>query len=251
MVHQKPARLRKAKIFAMAFAASLFFYQTGPLVAQGLPAPAVDAAAEPQPGMIASIVNTLATAWSYLTDSVTDAGTAVTPPTPSGFVKSLRGKDASEFWSLVGDAGYDLREVSTVVGLIPEVEVMFEIARELSEADREYVEERLDDFARREPGLVSKLQRSIVYALLEAAEIGEYRVEKLKINVLPLPRAEFSLSPADAPLTEEHDALLRAIRGHGKRERAAREAESPAANEKPVKAPAKAEATKTLSRSAR
>jgi hypothetical protein len=38
------------------------------------------------------------------------------------------------------------------------------------------------------------------------------RVGKLVIGVLPLPSADFTIEPADAPLGEEHSALLQAIK---------------------------------------
>jgi len=45
------------------------------------------------------------------------------------------------------------------------------------------------------------------------------RVGKLVIGILPLPSADFTLEPADAPLSEEHDALYRAITNKTKREK--------------------------------
>jgi hypothetical protein len=136
----------------------------------------------------------------------------VTPPTPIETLRSIKGEEKSEFWAMLEDAGYDLKEIDTEVGLIPGIEATYLMKRELSEADREALEWRLEKYAESNPGLVGMLQRAIIVALLDASELGEYRIEKVKIQFLPLPAASFTLAPAETPLDEEHDRLFRAIR---------------------------------------
>jgi hypothetical protein len=63
------------------------------------------------------------------------------------------------------------------------------------------------------------IQRRIVRTLLAASNVENMRVGKLVIGILPLPSADFTLEPADAPLSEEHDALYRAITNKAKRDK--------------------------------
>src|SRR6266849_1979453 len=95
----------------------------------------------------------------------------------------------------------------------------FQLMRELSEADRDSLERKLEIDDIRDPGVVASIQRQIVRTLLEASNINNMRIGKLVIGILPLPSAEFTLEPADAPLSEEHDALYRAITNKARREK--------------------------------
>ncbi|MBF0373893.1 MAG: hypothetical protein HQL39_10800 [Alphaproteobacteria bacterium] len=143
-------------------------------------------------------------------------------PSPTNFARRVAGdeRDGSPFWTLLKDAGYKLKEVHTDVGIIPGISATFVLARELSEADREYVERRLDKFAAQESGLVARMQRGIINVLLEASELGKFQVDKLDVVLLPLPKAAFSLAPTEMVLSDEHSELMRVldeIRGQNRR----------------------------------
>lgn len=139
------------------------------------------------------------------------ARAAVTPPTPIELFHSMEKQRGSDFWRDLSDAGYQLVSIDTAVALIPDVKLTFQLVRELSDADRRYVERELAIESRRRQGVIPAMQRQIIRTLLAVGESGNMRVGKLVIGVLPLPSAEFAVEPNDIPLSEEHDALMRAI----------------------------------------
>jgi hypothetical protein len=176
-----------------------------------------------------SVMDTLSYVWSSVISMAGSATEAVTPPTPMATLRSLSGEDKGEFWSMLEDAGYELQYINTEVGLIPRIEATYALRRELSEADREALEKRLDLYARNDNGLIARLERAIVHSLLEASELGEYRISQLKVSFLPLPSAAFTLSPAEGGMDGDHDKIYRAVREqtrelrHMERERVERE----------------------------
>jgi hypothetical protein len=135
----------------------------------------------------------------------------VTPPTPVSVVHGMESKSGSHFWAHLADAGYKLAAIDTKVGILPDVILKFKVVRELSEADRESLERKLEVDSRRVPGVVALAQRQIIRTLLEVSESGDMHVSDLKITLLPLPAASFSISPQDTPLDDEHQLLLRSI----------------------------------------
>jgi hypothetical protein len=157
------------------------------------------------------------------------AQAAVTPPTPIALFHAMQKKRGALFWQDLSDAGYQLVSIDTAVALIPDVKLTFQLVRELSDADRRYVERELNVQAMRNPGLIPGMQRQIIRTLLAVGETGNMRVGKLTIGVLPLPSAEFAVEPNDIPLSEEHDALMRAIeKSRAKTQGAAHDHEAPA-----------------------
>ena len=135
---------------------------------------------------------------------------SVTKVTPVSLVHGMEG--GSHFFQHLSDAGYQLAEINMSIGLIPDVKLTFQIVRELSEADRAALERTLEIDDKRVPGLTPMAQRQIIRTLLAVSRSEQMRVGKLVIGVLPLPSAEFTIEPADAPLAEEHNALLQAIK---------------------------------------
>ena len=142
-----------------------------------------------------------------LTQSTVQSVTKVTPAT---LVHGMEG--GSHFFQHLSDAGYQLAEISMSIGLIPDVKLTFQIVRELSEADRAALERALEIDDKRVPGVTAMAQRQIIRTLLAISSSEHMRVGKLVIGILPLPSAEFTIDPADAPLGEEHSALLQAIK---------------------------------------
>ena len=111
----------------------------------------------------------------------------------------------------MGIAGFKLKSIESTLGLLPGLTLQFGRARELSEADREYLERALQRHARRQPGAFSALQRTIISGILEANEIQGFSVERLTVSLLPLPYVKFTLAPSDAPLGAEASRMLQAI----------------------------------------
>ncbi len=62
-------------------------------------------------------------------------------------------------------------------------------------------------------------QRAIIYTLLSINSSDVYFVEELRVKLLPLPTARFSLVPWDSGLSREHDTLMRAIQGQQRQPR--------------------------------
>jgi len=176
-----------------------------------------------------SMVNTLGYLWSSVVSMADTAADAVTPPTPMSTLRSLRGEDKGEFWAMLEDAGYELQYINTEVGLIPRLEAFYVFRRELSEADREALELRLDEYTQKDSGLVARLERAIVHTLLEASDLGDYRITQLRVSFLPLPSAAFTLAPSEGGMDSDHDKIYRAVREqtrllrHMERERLERE----------------------------
>lgn len=125
-------------------------------------------------------------------------------------LRSSRTHDDDFTW-LMDIAGYKLKEIESSIGLIPSFGLTFGQARELTEADRDYVERMLNRHARRNPGPVAVIQRTIVRGILDATEIGGFSVDKVDVDLFPLPRVKFVLTPTDAPLGIEASRILRAI----------------------------------------
>jgi hypothetical protein len=150
----------------------------------------------------------------YWLDSVYTAITSgLTPPSPETFAKSVRSKDPYDFWKLVGDAGYKLKEISTDVGVVPDVGFKFKYVRELSDGDINWLERKLNRHAEKFGDPISLMQRTIIYTLLSINSSDVYYVDELRVKLMPLPKVQFSLMPWDNGLSEEHDTLLRAIQG--------------------------------------
>ncbi|MDB5415143.1 MAG: hypothetical protein JWR10_3478 [Rubritepida sp.] len=121
------------------------------------------------------------------------------------------GSRTDDFNWLMGIAGFKLKSIESTVGLLPGLSLEFGQARELSEADREYLERALERHAQRNPGMFPAIQRVIVAGIIEANEIQGFSVEKLTVTLLPLPYVKFSLAPVDAPVGHEASRILRSI----------------------------------------
>lgn len=125
--------------------------------------------------------------------------------------RGAEGGRTDDFNWLMGIAGFKLKAIQSTVGLLPGLTLEFGQARELSEADREYLERALERHARRNPGPLAAIQRMIVQGIIEANEIQGFGVEKLTVTLLPFPYVKFELVPVDAPVGQEASRILRAI----------------------------------------
>lgn len=139
------------------------------------------------------------------------AGDLVTPPTVLDVARRARVTDPYDFSSMMENAGYKLKEVESSVALIPAIGFSFGIARELSDADREWLAIQLDRHQKRRSGLFAAAERAIIQSLLDAQELGGYQVEKVEVDVFPWPRVKFVITPTDTPMSDEGGRLMRAI----------------------------------------
>jgi hypothetical protein len=136
-------------------------------------------------------------------------------PSPSDLAGPMARHD--RFWSLVGTAGYGVKQFRTSLGLIPSASASFQLIREMSEADCDELDRQLAAFEQEERGPVARFQRMVLTALVDAQSASAYKVDRLEVSLLPLPQATFYLAPRHTVMSEEHDALLRAIeslKGH-------------------------------------
>ncbi len=144
---------------------------------------------------------------------VTTVANALTPPSPVSLAKSLNSKDVDSLWQLVGDAGYKLSEITTDVGVVPDVAFQFRYIRELSDGDINWLERRLARHARIHQDPISLLQRMIIDTLLNINSSDTYFVSELRIKLLPLPNVQFTLQPWDHGLSPESERLVRTLQG--------------------------------------
>lgn len=135
----------------------------------------------------------------------------VTPPLALDVARRARQAEAYDFSTMMGIAGYKLKEVESTVSLIPNVGFTFAIERELSDADREWLAIQLDRHRKRRSGLFASAERAIIQALLDAQELGGYQVEKLVVDAFPWPQVKFYITPTAVPLSDETGRLMRAI----------------------------------------
>jgi hypothetical protein len=154
--------------------------------------------------MVSDFVSDLVEPWSQSTVQ------SVTKVEPLSLVHGMEG--GSHFFSHLSDAGYQLVEIDMSVGLIPDIKLTFQIVREISDADRRALERSLEIDEKQVPGVKAMAERQIIRTLLAVSGSEQMRVGKLVIGVLPLPSADFTIEPSDAPLSEEHSALIQAIK---------------------------------------
>jgi hypothetical protein len=141
-------------------------------------------------------------------------------PEAAGFsAETLRGQaqQRDDFVALMETAGYGLREIETSIGLVPSSRMTFGPARELTDADRDHIERQLERHAQRQGGPLSRVQRAIVGSVIAASELGELSVDRVEIELFPLPQIRMALVPRDAPMSLEAGRLMRSIERLGER----------------------------------
>lgn len=171
------------------------------------------------PSGIENVVDITMSALSTVASTAGELFSMVLPPSPSSLVKSGAKEDKQALISLLGYAGYKLKEIDSQVGIIPTIAFKFALVRELSEADWDYLAERLEVSRFQTPGLGAAIQRAIVETVMNINTGGAYQVSELKVQILPLPKVAFSASPKIATLGEESSSLMRAIQRMEKRVR--------------------------------
>jgi hypothetical protein len=166
-----------------------------------------------------SVSEALSDGWRYIKDLFDRSTEVATPSNSSDWLKQLNDDHHTGFWTLLGDAGYKLKEIDTTIGIIPKVKFKYAHGRQLSEADKAWLERKLDRMAREESGPVPTLQRAIIQGILEGNETDGFFIDTVSISLLPLPKAEFSLMPTNAPMPGDLDKIYRAVIGKKQRAR--------------------------------
>lgn len=167
-----------------------------------------------RPTMLESVWDASSRTLSWMWNVVYDYGLDwVTPPGPTTMTKSVsvNKKEAMQLFHLLSDAGYKLKEIDSQVGLIPTIAFKFGQVRELSEADFDYLENTVEEWYQHNPGVYSSLQRTIVDTVIAVNLSSEYHVSALKVQLLPLPKVAFTVTPKVTALGEESSALMTAI----------------------------------------
>lgn len=135
--------------------------------------------------------------WSSLKATFNTMTQWFLPTSPTQVARQIRAGD-SVFWKLLADAGYELEEVQSTAAWLPEVVVWLRLTRELSDADREWVERRVDEQLPDDGTLTEGLQRAVLLMLLETS-ITSDRIERLQLVLEPFPRAQLILRPLPPP----------------------------------------------------
>lgn len=172
---------------------------------------------EDRPSAISNVFGLAMDGLTWVWGKTTAAVRMILPMSPQELVKSVDPHDASELKTLLGYAGFKLKEIDSQVGIIPTIAFKFALTRELSEADWDYLEYRLEVSRFRTPGLGAEIQRAIVGTVMAINMSADYQVSELKVKILPLPQVAFSVTPKASALGEESSTLLRAIQHLEKR----------------------------------
>ncbi|MBF0129006.1 MAG: hypothetical protein HQL33_03340 [Alphaproteobacteria bacterium] len=195
---------------AVAFAAIL---HSGAALAAPPPSEPADLV-DDRPWLIGSVGDTAGKALETAWDAASDLVSSVLPPSPSHLAST---EDEQELVKLMSYAGYKLKEIDSQVGIIPTIAFKFALVRELSEADWDFLDYRLELSRFHTPGLLPAIKRAIVEMVMRINTSGGYQVSELKVQMLPLPKVAFSITPKVTALGEESSALMRAIQRMEKR----------------------------------
>lgn len=164
-----------------------------------------------RPSLAVTTFETMLEAADWTWEMVKSGLSVIVPPSPTALTRSVSDEEKSELTKLLGIAGYKLKEIDTQVGVIPTIAFKFAMVRELSAADVDYLDSSLEDSKIRNPSLYTELQRTIVGTVMAINSGRDYLVSELKVQMLPLPKVAFSVSPKETALSEEGSALMRAI----------------------------------------
>lgn len=203
----RPSTRMRMPAATLRVAVVLFGLSGGPALAQQNPNDLVS----DQPSVAGAAWNAAMSSLSWVGGAVGSVLSVVMPPTPGSLAAANKDQDGSELFRLLGLAGYKLKEIDSDVGIIPGVAFKFAIVRELSEADYDYLDEQIELFQIRRPGVIGDMQRAIVRSVVAINSAGDMQVSDLKLKVLPLPGASFTVSPSATVLSEESSILMRAI----------------------------------------
>lgn len=110
-----------------------------------------------------------------------------------------------DFTSLMDIAGYQISSVRSSIGIIPDASMTFGIARQMSDADHEYLDRLLRRDALARPGALSAFQRRIIRSIMDVQSVGGFQVSKVEIDFLPLPAVSLEVTPEDSAGSHHSD----------------------------------------------
>jgi len=167
---------------------------------------------EDGPTVTESTLGMVGWAFSWVWDNVAYGLGLLTPPSPDSVTRSLTEDEKSELFRLLDLAGYKLKVIESELGLIPYLSFKFGMVRELSEADLEFLDFELARSKVLRPDWVARFQRGIVGTVIAVNSRDDgYIVSELKVQVLPLPKLSFDVTPSVTALNEQASALMFAI----------------------------------------
>ena len=109
----------------------------------------------------------------------------------------IEGGVSWDFSSLMDIAGYRVTGFESSIGIIPDADMVFSIAREMSGSDHAYLERTLYDDSLARPGALAAMQRRIIRTIMGVREVGNFEVSKVDIVFLPLPKVTLTVTPKD------------------------------------------------------
>lgn len=196
-------KLQKTRLAVAALAASL----TGGTLAE--PTQAQTASAEMKTVMT-NALETADDAWERLKTYFTPSSGA---PQISRQLIAQADDDELSFKNLMDAAGFKVKEIETGFSVVPYLSMTFGKARELSEPDETNLNRLLRKHERAKSGPIAYAERTIVNAVLDVQMMRGYTLDKVEVDLLPLPKVKFVATPADAPLSEETSRIIRSIEG--------------------------------------
>jgi len=108
----------------------------------------------------------------------------------------LRADGTSEFHRLVNESGFALSDVKVGVGIIPELAVEFRHERDLTPAEIQALQIKIDDHTRTASGVVGYFEALVLRRLLKAGEYsGGMRISEVHVNLFPLPGLDMLFDP--------------------------------------------------------
>ena len=118
-----------------------------------------------------------------------------------------------DFDRLMDAAGFKIKEVETGFGVYPVFSLTFGHARELSNADIVYINRLLRKQRIAKGSPKSYIERQIVEFVVQSEFFlgSKYTIEKVEVELLPLPKVKFIAQPKDKPNSDDTEVILRAI----------------------------------------
>ena len=173
-----------------------------------------------EPDAISTISTKVETAKSYWDNLMTSVWPRVSSYfyTSSSAIKSYEFNQPEkssdyDFDKLMDAAGFKIKEVETGFGVYPVFTLTFGHARELSNADILYINRLLRKQRIAKGSPKSYIERQIVEFVVQSEFFlgSKYAIEKVEVELLPLPKVKFIAQPKDKPNSDDTEVILRAI----------------------------------------
>ncbi|MGE0717832.1 MAG: hypothetical protein AB7P02_20460 [Alphaproteobacteria bacterium] len=168
------------------------------------------------PDLIRDRPSSLERAWSTASDMAVDAlrwtgfVLGIVPPRIDPLPPAQG--EAADLFALLAIAGYQVKEIHQEIGVSPKTTYSLTLGFDMSGADLDFLDEQLELSETLSPGLLGRLERAIVTSVVAINTGGGMRVSEIKVTLLPLPKAEFSITPTEkAARGEEDDVYARAL----------------------------------------